>query len=140
MRYELNEIRKLLEPTTPPTSITMNKSAPATLSPRQQEVYDLLRAGSPRQEIAQKLGISLSTLKKRAKAGFRRLNAQTASEAAVNFYRPEAPSSPPASKEPASKEAGSKKESASKKEKKDSASKESSRPQAVAVKEMPPKT
>jgi DNA-binding CsgD family transcriptional regulator len=106
----------------------MNKSASATLSPRQQEVYDLLSASTPRHEIAKKLGISLNTLKKRAKAGFRRLDAQTALEAAAHFYRPEAP--PPSdSKEPAAKEAAAKKEPASKKE---AGSKEPGRPKAEA--------
>src|SRR5262245_43355198 len=104
----------------------MNKSVSATLSPRQQEVYDLLCANSPRHEIAKKLGISLSTMKKRAKAGLRRLNAQTAAEAAVHFYRPEAPPPLPAAKEAAAKESAAK-EPAPKKE-----SKEASRPKGDA--------
>ena len=117
----------------------MTKSASATLSPRQQEVYDLLRASTPRHEIAKKLGLSLNTVKKRAKAGFRRLDAQTALDAAVNFYRPEAPP-PPEAKEPAAPKESARKESAAKEpaakkepaSKKESGSKESGRPKAEA--------
>ena len=92
----------------------MSKSASESLTSRQQQVYDLLCGGSSRQEIAQKLGVSLNTIKKRAKAGLLKLDAQTASQAAATFYRPEAPAprearpeTPPPSKEPGRKQATS---------------------------------
>ena len=92
----------------------MSKSAAESLTARQQQVYDLLCGGSSRQEIAQKLGVSLNTIKKRAKAGLLKLDAQTASQAAATFYRPEAPTpkearpeAPPPAKEPGRKQKSS---------------------------------
>lgn len=64
----------------------MSHGPRASLTLRQTEVIQLLAGGWRHKEIADYLGISDNSVKKRAQAAFKKLGARTPPEAVYQFY------------------------------------------------------